>query len=137
MNDGRQHPPRTSETAFFWEGVDRSELRIQSCRPCDALHHPPKAACSACGSLDLGWILASGRGTIHSYTTHHHPPVPGPPPPFDVILVDLEEGVRMISNLVDQAPGTAWIGEPVAVTFVEIEPGLVLPLFAPAAREDV
>jgi uncharacterized protein len=129
----RPRPQRTSETAFFWDGVDRGELRIQQCGGCGVLSHPPRAACPECGALASGWVVASGNGTIHSYATHHHPPVPGPAAPFDVILVDLDEGVRIISNLVGCEPGTVEIGQRVAVRFVEVEPGLVVPLFAPAA----
>lgn len=127
----RPRPPRTSETAFFWEGVDAGELRIQSCPACAAVQHPPRAACVRCGSLDLEHVVSAGTGTVHSHTTHHHPPVPGPLRPFDVVLVTLDEGVRMLSNLIGPEPGQVAIGDRVAVRFVEVEPGLTLPLFTP------
>jgi uncharacterized OB-fold protein len=128
----RRPPPRTSETAFFWEGVDAGELRIQRCSSCAAHQHPPRAACLSCGSLELSYDVVDGRGTVYSYTTHHHPPVPGPQPPFDVILVSLPQGVRLLSNLIDALPGMLRVDLPVEVRFVEVQSGLTLPLFAPS-----
>jgi uncharacterized OB-fold protein/acyl dehydratase len=126
----RPRPAMNDDSAFFWEGVRAGELRIQRCTACGTLRHPPRPGCGACGSLDWDWIVSTGRGTVYSYAIHHYPAVPGFEPPFAVILVELEEGTRLISNLVDAAEPR--IGMPVEVRFVNVADELTLPLFAPA-----
>jgi uncharacterized OB-fold protein/acyl dehydratase len=98
------------DNAYFWDGVEAGELRIQRCEGCGVLRHPPMPMCDRCGSTDQGFVVASGRGTVYSHVTHHYPPLPGVQLPHTVLLVELEEGVRLISEL---APGQD--GEPVAV----------------------
>lgn len=119
------------DNAWFWEGVDARELRIQKCGGCGVLRHPPQPMCDRCGSTDQGWVLASGRGSVYSHVTHHYPPLPGVQLPHTVLLVELEEGVRVVSEL---APGEdaerVQIGAPVRVSF-EQPPGATrtLPTF--------
>ena len=126
---GRPRPAINEDTEFFWEGVNAGELRIQRCAACGTLRHPPRPACGACGSLESDHAVASGRGTVYSFVVHHYPAVPGFEPPFVVVLVELEEGVRLVSNLVDGGPEDVQIGMPVEVAFTEVEPGYTLPLF--------
>jgi hypothetical protein len=71
--------------------------------------------------------VASGRGTIFSFVVQHHPPVPGQDPPFVVVLVDLEEGTRIVGNLIDADPADISIGDGVRVAFVSVDDDLVLP----------
>lgn len=120
-------PPVNRDTAFFWEGTRRGELRIQRCAACGALRHPPLPACSACGSFERDFVVASGRGRIYSFVVHHHPPVPGPGTPFVVVLVQLEEGTRLVGNLLDADPASVEIGREVVVEFVPAGDDLVLP----------
>jgi uncharacterized OB-fold protein len=85
--------------------------------------------CSHCGSLAWDTVQSSGRGVVHSYVVHHHPPLPGFDLPVTVVLVDLDEGVRMVADL---APGTEpQIGLPVQVSFVDNGAGTILPRFGP------
>ena len=70
-------PQRNRDTEFFWEGTKAGELRVQRCAACGALRHPPGPSCPVCHAHDRDHVVASGRGTIHSYVVHRHPPVPG------------------------------------------------------------
>jgi uncharacterized OB-fold protein/acyl dehydratase len=129
----RPRPSVSTDNAFFWEGVAQRELRIQRCSECKRLRHPPGPMCPHCHSLDWDHVVASGRGKVFSYVLAHHPPVPPFEYPHLVVLVELDEGTRLISHLVAAGTEHARIGQPVQVAFTEVEPGLVLPLFRPAA----
>ncbi|MFL6002612.1 MAG: bifunctional MaoC family dehydratase N-terminal/OB-fold nucleic acid binding domain-containing protein [Nocardioides sp.] len=122
-------PQMNRDTEFFWEGTRAGELRIQTCNVCGALRHPPGPACPACGALDRGYVVASGRGTVFSYVVHRHPPVPGRELPILLVLVDLEEGVRMLGELLDTDPEKVEIGMPVVVDFQRIDDDLTLPVW--------
>ncbi|MGH3336847.1 MAG: bifunctional MaoC family dehydratase N-terminal/OB-fold nucleic acid binding domain-containing protein, partial [Nocardioides sp.] len=125
-------PQQNRDTAYFWEGTQAGELRIQTCNACGALRHPPGPACPECGAMDRGHLVASGRGTVFSYVVHRHPPVPGRELPILLVLVDLEEGVRMVGELVDTDPEKIEIGMPVVVDFRRIDDDLALPVWRPA-----
>ena len=127
----RPKPALTHDNRFFWEGIAQRELRIQRCNACHRLQHPPGPMCGGCHGLDLGYLRASGRGTLYSYVVAHHPPVPPFEYPNLIVLVELEEGTRLVSNLVGIAPEDVRIGMPVAVEFAEVEPGRLLPRFRP------
>ncbi len=125
-------PVVSPDTAFFWAGTARHELRIQRCGACGALRHPPGPMCQVCGFARPEYDVAAGTGEVYSYVVHHHPPVPGRPLPIVIALVQLTEGVRMVGELLDMSPERARIGLPVRVTFVEVDGELTLP----AWRED-
>ncbi|MFC4001037.1 bifunctional MaoC family dehydratase N-terminal/OB-fold nucleic acid binding domain-containing protein [Prauserella oleivorans] len=114
------------DNAFFWEGVRKGELRIQ--RWGETLRHPP-GPLPPDGDLSArpDYIVAAGTGTVYSYLVHHHPEVPGKTLPFVVALVELDEGVRVLGELLDVDPADVHIGLPVEVTFVEIDDELTLP----------
>jgi uncharacterized OB-fold protein/acyl dehydratase len=128
-------PPRPAigpDTRFFWDGTRAGELRIQRCGTCGALRHPPGPMCPSCHSVARDHVKAAGRGAVYSYVVHHHPPVPGREPPFVVGLIELEEGVRMVGNVVGCPPAAVHIGMPVHVTFERIDDDLTLPQWAAA-----
>jgi len=129
----RPRPAKSLDNAFFWEGVEKGELRIQRCTACSRLRHPPGPMCPDCHSLEWDHVVSSGRGHVYSFVVAHHPPIP----PFDypnlVVLVELTEGTRLVSNLLDVAPADAEIGMPVEVAFTRVDDELVLPLFRPTA----
>jgi uncharacterized protein len=129
-------PAVNRDTAFFWEGTGREELRIQCCQACGALRHPPGPLCTRCGSTDRGHVVASGRGTVYSYVVHHHPPVPGKELPLVIVLVELEEGVRMLGELHGSDPDTVEIGQPVVCRMDRVDDELTLPAWVPAGREE-
>lgn len=126
----RPRPAITQDNAFFWDGVDQRELRIQTCADCGALRHPPRPMCDRCQSTKTSWVVSSGRGHIHSHVVHHYPPLPGVDTPHPVVLVDLEEGTRFVSHMVQGTdPSDVTIGQAVEVQFEAIDDDLVLPLF--------
>jgi len=122
-------PMKNHDTGFFWEGTAAGELRIQRCNACGALRFPPGPACPDCGALDRGHVVASGRGTVFSYVVHRHPPVPGRELPILIGLIDLEEGVRMVGELVGVEADEIEIGMPVTVDFHRVDEDLTLPVW--------
>lgn len=120
-------PQVNRDTAFFWEGTRQGELRVQRCGSCGALRHPPGPACPACQALQPTYDVASGRGTVYSYVVHRHPPVPGKELPILLVLVELEEGVRMVGELLDATPDDVKIGAPVRVSMVRVDDDLTIP----------
>ena len=120
-------PVISPDTAFFWEGTARHELRIQRCGGCGTRRHPPGPMCSVCGFARPEYDVAAGTGEIYSYVVHHHPPVPGRQLPIVIVLVQLTEGVRMVGELLGTDPERVRIGLPVRVTFVEVDGELTLP----------
>ena len=134
---GEEHPKRprpatTADTLFWFEGAKRHELLIQRCAECGRLRHPPGPMCPECRSLEWDTQQATGRGTVYSFVVNHHPQVPGFDYPLPVVLVQLEEGTRIVSNIVGAEPGEIVIGMPVEVEFVEFDDELTLPQFRPA-----
>ena len=132
----RMRPVRNHDTAFFWEGVDRGELLIQRCRACGALRHPPAPMCRHCQSLDWETVRASGRGRVHSFVVMHHPQIPPFDYPNPVVLIELEEGTRLVSQMTGIRPRDIRIDMPVEVVFESVEEGLTLPLFRPLREEN-
>lgn len=128
----RPRPAISDDTRFFWEGVERGELLIQRCAACGELRHPPRPMCPRCRSLDWDTVRASGRGIVHSYVVPHHPRLPAFPERYVVALVDLEEGTRLVTNLVGVAPEDVRIGMAVELECTKVDDELVLPLFRPA-----
>lgn len=124
-------PMRNRDSAFFWDGTAARELRIQCCNACGALRFPPGPACPECGALDRGHVVAAGRGSVYSYVVHRHPPLPGKELPVCIALVDLEEGVRMVGELIDVTPEELEIGMPVAVGWNRVDDELTLPVWRP------
>jgi uncharacterized protein len=119
-------PAITRDSAFFWEGLQQHKLLIRRCTRCQHLHHPPGPLCPQCHSPEWSAQLVSGRGVIHSYVIVYQPQLPGFSYPLPVALVELEEGVRLIGNLIDIGPEAVRIGMPVQAQFMEVEPGYVL-----------
>jgi uncharacterized protein len=126
---GLIRPSINRDTEFFWEGTARGELRIQRCRGCGELRHPPGPMCPSCGETKPEYVVAAGRGEVYSYVVHHHPPMPGRTTPYVVALVELSEGVRMLAELVDVPPSDVRVGMPVVAGFVRIDDELTMPVW--------
>ena len=128
-------PLPSPETKPFWDSARRHELSLPFCRPCGAFFYYPRAACPRCLSSDLAWKTVSGRGTLHTFTVVHRGQKGFPlGSPYVIAIVELEEGPRMMTNLVGIAPdpATIRIGMPVEVTFEDATPECSLPYFRPA-----
>ncbi|MFO1466116.1 MAG: bifunctional MaoC family dehydratase N-terminal/OB-fold nucleic acid binding domain-containing protein [Steroidobacteraceae bacterium] len=122
-------PAVTRDGAFFWEGLNQRKLLVRKCSRCGHLHHPPGPMCPECQSLEWMALQCSGRGRIHSFVVVHQPQMPGFKYPLPVALVDLEEGVRVVANLLDIEPEKVRIDMPVEVEFVEVDKDFVIPAF--------
>lgn len=120
-------PVINQDTEYFWAGTRTGELRIQRCGGCGLLRHPPGPMCPECGATKPTYLVSEGRGEVFSYVVHHHPKVPGWEVPFVVALVELDEGVRMLGELVDVPPDEVHIGLPVRVDFREVDDDLTMP----------
>jgi uncharacterized OB-fold protein len=128
----RLAPSMTPDTQFFWDGVKDHKLLIQRCTGCQALRHPPRPMCPRCNSVSWDTVESSGRGEVFSFVMPLLPPYPWFEYPYIVVLVDLEEGIRLVSNLCDIAPDDVTIGMAVEVFYEQFDDGLVLPQFRPA-----
>ena len=113
----RLAPAISPDTEFFWNGLRERKLLIQRCAGCGALRHPPRPMCPQCRSLDWKAIESSGRGTVYSYVMPHEPRFPFFDYPYIVALVELDEGVRLVSNLCGIDPADVTVGMPVEVHY--------------------
>jgi uncharacterized OB-fold protein len=130
----RPIPKPTPETAHFWEGAANGELRLQRCDDCDHVYFPPRPFCPACSSRSVSVFAASGRGYLDSYVINErpHPAFDGP---YSIALVRLEEGPRLMTNIVGcaQTPEALELDMPVQVTFEKVSAEISLPLFEPVS----
>jgi uncharacterized protein len=120
--EAMMRPSLSRDTAFFWEGVNAHELRIQR-RPDGSLQHPPAPAVWQDKAEPVDYVVASGKGTVFSFVVHHAPKVPGRTLPFIIALVELEEGVRMMGELRNADPAAVDIGMPVRATYIDFPAG--------------
>ena len=128
----RRPPPGISDdTRFFWDGVREGKLLIQRCKACGTLRHPPGPVCASCHSFEWDTLQASGRGKVYSFVVMHYPEVPPFDHPNPIGLIELEEGSRLVAQLVGVKPGEVQIGQSVQVEFNTFEGDLVLPQFRP------
>jgi uncharacterized OB-fold protein len=129
----RPAPLLTEDNLAYWEAARDREFRIQGCADCGKLRHPPRPMCPHCGSLRTDMVAVSGKGAVYSYAILHHPQAPVFDYPVQAVLVDLDEGVRVLSNIVGAAPGDIRIGMPVQVEFADTKDGWAVPVFRPVA----
>ena len=130
MNAGRPLPVPTPETAHFWEGTRLGELRLQTCRDCGHTYFPPRPFCPSCASRKVEVIRASGRGALHSYVISHLP-APGFESPYVIAVVKLDEGPKMLTNIVGTPcdPALLRLDDPVEVEFMPMNEQITLALF--------
>jgi hypothetical protein len=124
-------PGITEDSAPYWEGTRAGELRAQRCLDCGHLRFPPAVLCPKCLGENLEWRRLSGRGRIYTYIVVHRPQHPAffADAPYNVAIVELEEGIRLHSSIVDCAPAELRVGLPVAVVFDRINDEVTLPRF--------
>jgi hypothetical protein len=132
----RPRPQPTPETEHFWEGTRAGELRLQRCVECGGKpYFPPRPFCPHCGSRAVEVFRASGRARLYSYVIDPRP-APGFEPPYSIAVVELEEGPRMMTNIVDcpQTPEALQLDMPLEVAFTKLDDEITLPLFRPATE---
>ena len=128
----RMRPVIGHDNRAWWDRINEGQLPIQRCKKCGTLRHPPRPMCWKCQSLEWELVAASGKGTVYSYVVVHRPEIPGYTYPLVVAVVELEEGTRIVSNLVGIDPKNVEIGMPVKVSIEAVDDELKLPLFRPA-----
>ena len=128
----RAKPKPTPETQHFWDGTQASELRLQRCDACANVYFPPRPFCPGCGGRKVSVFKASGKGKLYSYVINHRPRPDMGKEPHSIAVVTLEEGPRMMTNIVGcpQTPQALQLDMPVVVSF-ETFGDMALPLFKP------
>jgi uncharacterized protein len=128
-------PQVTTETEHFWAGARAGVLRLQRCGDCNLNYFPPQSFCPRCHCGEVSTFDASGKGTLYGFNISHLP-APGLQSPYVIAVVELDEGPRMMSNLVDcpATPEAVQLDMPVEVTFIKQTDEISLPFFRPVAR---
>lgn len=126
-------PSPDEVSGTYWQGSRQGKLLLQKCRKCGTYQTFPRVLCYKCLSDDLGWVQSSGQGTVYSFSTIYRAPAPefAGDVPYTVALVELEEGIRMMSNIVGCAPENIKIGMGVQVVFDKVTDDVTLPKFRP------
>ncbi len=133
----RPAPVVTDDSAVFWDAATEGRLVAQRCASCGVLRHPPRPMCPHCRSLDVEVVDLAGTGTVYSYAFLHHPQHPAFHYPVFAALVDLDEGVRLATNLTDVAKEDVRIGMRVRVHFAAAAGGTRVPVFRPDDESEV
>jgi uncharacterized OB-fold protein len=127
-------PEITPAMRPFWDAARRHELVVQRCGGCGTHRFPARDVCSRCLSREADWVRVSGRGTVFTWAVMHqvyHPGFAGEVP-YAVVVIELAEGARLVSNLVDCPVSEIRAGMPVEVVFDDVTPDVTLPKFRPA-----
>jgi len=129
-------PEITPAMRPFWEAARHHQLAVQRCRGCGAHRFPARDICSRCLSREADWVPVSGRGAVLSWAVMHQVYHPGfaADVPYAVVVIELEEGARLVSNLVDCPLDAIAAGMPVEVVFEDVTPDVTLPKFRPLSR---
>ena len=127
-------PTVVGETRAYWDACRRGQLLIQRCDKCEEYQFYPRGICAHCWSENPAWVQASGKGTVWTYTVTYQNRTTGfDQGPYVLALVELEEGVRMFTNIVGCDPNEVTIGMPVEVTFERATDQISIPYFKPAS----
>lgn len=116
------------ETQAYWDGANEGKLMLRKCNDCGRAHHYPRQICPHCQSDNTEWFEASGKGEIYTYSQMLVGPVP-----YIIAFVALEEGPKMMTNIVEANNADLSIGQKVEVTFKQSDNGPMVPMFKPAA----
>ncbi|HEY1653010.1 MAG TPA: Zn-ribbon domain-containing OB-fold protein [Acidimicrobiales bacterium] len=130
----RPAPVLTEDNHWFWDAARDGKIVAQKCSGCHRFRHPPRPMCPWCHSLQFEITELSGQGEVYSYSALHHPQNPAFEYPVIAALIDLEEGVRVLSNLVDVEPGDVRIGMVVVVDFRPTLHDAQVPVFRPRSE---
>ena len=130
MSDSLPVPEPTAVSAPFWDATRRRELTMQRCETCNRLVWYPRFVCPHCGGSTLQWERLSGNGVVYAVSVHHRAALPAlaDKVPYSVVLVDLDDGVRLMSNVFGTAPA---VGDRVGVAWTPLDDGRNLPVFEP------
>ena len=126
-------PKINADNQAFWEACGNHVLKIQKCGDCGKLRWPPAFLCPHCLDQNFEWVEISGRGRIYTFAVYHTAFHPGfkEEVPYVVAVVELAEGARMMTNVVDCDPNDVWCGMPVEVTWRDADGRFSIPVFRP------
>ena len=126
-------PQMEPEAKPYWEYLRQHELRIQRCNACQKYFFPPEVYCPHCLSEDVAWTPVSGKGTVYSWVNFHRAYTPAYEGeiPYNVSLIDLDEGVRLYSNVVGIPAADVKCGLRVEVIYEDVTPEITLAKFRP------
>lgn len=128
-------PVPTPETQPFWDGLKQHQLRIQRCKACNQAYFYPRPFCPKCFSWDVEWFTATGKAKLHTYTiVHRAPPAFRDDAPYVLAVAELDEGPRMMTNLVDIVPEHSQlpVDMPLEIVYDDVNEQITLPKFRPA-----
>jgi uncharacterized OB-fold protein len=120
-------PKVLPETQAYWTAADQGRLLVKRCNSCGKAHHYPRDICPHCLSDDTVWQDAAGTGTVYSFST-----MGAGEAAYTLAFVTLDEGVTLMTNLVDCDPAQVCIGDRVRVVFQPSQGGHAVPMFTPA-----
>ena len=128
-------PVIDEENKPFWDYCKQHELRNQKCLQCGELFYPPSTICPYCLHLESEWVKLSGKGLVYSFIIVRRPshPAYAKDIPYTVAIIELEEGIRMISNVIGCEPEEVRVDMPVEVVFEDINEEITLPKFKPVS----
>lgn len=128
--NGLPVPEPSVVSAPFWEATRKHRLVMQRCTACRHLVWYPRHVCPRCGGFSLEWEQLSGQGIVYAVSIHHRPAHPAfaERVPYSVVLVDLDEGARIMSNVFGPPPS---VGDQVSLTWLRLDDGRNLPVFEP------
>jgi uncharacterized OB-fold protein len=132
-------PVGNPDSKPFWDGCARNELLLQRCTACGIVRHPPSPVCTNCLSDAHEWFAAGGNATVYTYTIVRQALARGWDErlPYVVAVVELDEGPKFLTNIVNVDPETVTIGMPVEVTFAELDGMTKLPNFQPRSQREL
>jgi len=136
MEYNKPLPQPNADNKPFWDACRQHELRFQKCLQCGLVRWPAAFICPNCHSDQAEWIAVSGRGKVYSFTVYHQIFHPGfkQDVPYVVASIELEEGPRLLSNVVNCPPSEVYCEMPVKVIWEDVTPEISLPKFQPVPR---
>ncbi|MDF3839927.1 Zn-ribbon domain-containing OB-fold protein [Cupriavidus basilensis] len=128
-------PIANADSQPYWNAARERKLLIRRCKACEALHFMPRHLCPECWSDELEWVQSAGTGSVHSFTIIRRASMPAfnDKVPYVVAMIELDEGPRMVANIVGDNALSVSIGDRVEVTFEERGDGAMVPQFQPVA----
>ena len=138
VTQGMPLPQPSLDNAPFYEAAKREELRFQRCTACGRFRHYPRPTCPACLSRDVEWARSTGRGTVYTWTIVRGPTLPAfaDKLPYNVVDVLMDEGVHLVSEVLDCPPEALHAGMPVEAVFVPLTDDVTLVKFRRSADTD-
>ncbi|MCU1456906.1 MAG: hypothetical protein JWL73_998 [Actinomycetia bacterium] len=130
--DSIPRPDPSGADAVFWDALrDEGVLKFERCAACGGFRHPPRPVCAQCGSAEAEWVTSGGTGEVWSFTVIHAPTLPAfmDQVPYGAVVVRLDEGVFLVSNLLDCPVDELTVGDRVELVATRVDDELTLPLF--------